>query len=352
MFNVIVPSYEFESLDVGLEALNKHQWDNRQATLASLKVNAQDGTLLVNGSWIPMTNMFSRPMLRSVGLPVNNLSCGLSADRIAGDFNELTDKSSPDTSVVVRTMDGAAYDLKVLTPKQSDSGELGMPINHSVFLGNLVKNVPHLRHHHIEFFQFKDGTLHLRTRSEDQKLEPRPGDISWSGLEYINTDYANPYTAMSYHLYRTSCSNSAVGIAERVWSPGKNASTMLGDIIEVTETYLQNQDTLKSGYQMLSDTPLTMYALKGAWTSLLRVVGKKSTEQILSDYLRDGDEEGWKEPDPSVLSLGKTDYDLFNDITFYSKNLDKTSHRWGAQQVAGGMVTKYMDLTRKENAEV
>lgn len=344
-----IPSYSFSSLEEAMETMQGHNFQNLYIPLSSVSV-LPTGHLQLEGREEPISisDLGVTPLVKSVGLPAKNITL-LPADRVSEDLNFLL-KNSPH-SVNVRLVDGLLYDIK-------RAKEIETPTDHTQFLSRISKNLPTLNEHLVDGISFKGGRFKLRTRHKDADIAVTPGDYNSYGLEFVNSDYGKYFTQVSYHIYRTECSNSAVGISGQLFR-ANSENDVPEQIALCGNRMLADTELLGRAYKQLANNALSEYTFRIIFSRLCGQLGNKTARQLIFNYISVKDEESETgrrkksyqfDSNESQLA-GKTEYDFFNDITWSAKSLD-SEQCWRAQTVAGSLITDYVRALRTQESAV
>lgn len=345
MIKETIPAYSFSSLVEARNELSKHTFQNIFVPLKSLQSD-ETGGLKVQDQWYKLTDLSVPALVKSTGYPQKNLQL-LSNERVSDDLNFIFSNSVEEKSVVVRLMDDMVYDVKL-------AKELELPNDNVALIDRILNDVEQLSTQTHHAISFRGGELRVQTRSRQAYLEPYPGDLNSVGLEIINRDAGRYLTSATYHIFRTSCSNSATGIAGSRFRVNRGEDS-LGPIVKRIDKMLADTELVCKGYSELPKTPMTEFAYNVLRNSLQRSVGKRTTNTLLEHYtyvdeeiLESGRKIKRVEFDPKAVQ-GRSEYDIFNELTADAKNYG-TEERNLIQNACGQLVSHYVRVL-KEMAE-
>lgn len=348
MIKSTIPAYAFESPQQAVDELKKHQFRNTFVPLNSLTVD-ETGGLLVESNWYDLTDLSLKPLANAVGLPKKNLEI-LSNDRLSDDFNYLFQHAPAEKGVTVRLLDNQVYDVRV-------TKELEIPTDHVVFLERIMNDVEDFNtQQDTHSLIFTGGELRYRTRSKSTDLEPLPGDLNSVGLEIVNRDHGQYRTMANYHIYRTSCANSAVGIDGVRFKPG-NGEDIFASLTSRVQSMLHNSDNVRRAYREIARNPFTEFSYEFLLSQLRKGIGGKKAFEIMDPYAEIIEEDTFlssgrmgrkkhRRFSPEA-AIGRTEFDVFNDVTYLAKNLDR-ENCWRAQAAAGALLTYYVKLYKEQ----
>ena len=248
----------------------------------------------------------------------------------------MNDRSN--TDYVLRTVNGVAYSILKQGQRRHN------PLNHKHFLNGVAEMIGN------EFSDDKMWNittnghgLRVLTTHPSRSFDVGGGDIQREGLEFRNND-VNLKMSFHYHLLRTACTNSTIFpnyfAAERDSNDGPHGfERFLRDSMRM---FSEGKDLIPV-YQELRNTPLDEETFGEVFDKLDKV-SKSDTPKILVPYLM-ADFSTNRILFNEKKITERTRWDLFNDITHYSKGC-KPSVQQKAQAIAGEMV---LDLMQEQN---
>jgi len=189
-------------------------------------------------------------------------------------------------------------------------------------------------------------------------IEPVQGDTVKVGFNVHNSDTGGTSTMSNLYLYRLVCENGATmreawGSAKRTYNKKIAKETALLNFYNQTEQLSTNAGLLVECLKDAVDTDATDEHLQKAWGSLKRVIG---SEARIDDALEIQEEERktmFKEvskrktrnrsglinnqPLESPITIGRSYYDLFNQVTAMEKN-HKLDEKVTIRKIGGDMI--------------
>ena len=238
------------------------------------------------------------------------------------------------TDYVLRTVNGVAYSILKQGERRHN------PLTHKAFLNGVADMVGNEFNNDELWSITNDGHgIRVLTTHPTKEFDIGGGDIQREGLEFRNNDVSLKMS-FHYHLLRTACTNSTVFpnyfAAERDSNEGQHGfERFLRDSMRMFD---EGKEILPV-YQDMKATGLSEETFGEIFDKLDKAC-KKDTTKILVPYLM-ADFSTNRVMFNEKKITERTEWDLFNDLTHYSKGCHPAVQQ-KAQQIAGEMVLNKM----------
>ena len=189
-------------------------------------------------------------------------------------------------------------------------------------------------------------------------IEPTQGDIVKVGFNVHNSDTGGAPTMSNLFLYRLACENGATmreawGSAKRTYNKKIAKETSLINFYNQTEKLSTNANLLIECLQEAVSTDATDEHLRKAWGSLKRVIGSEARIDEALEVQEEERKDMFKEvskrkarnrsglinnqPPEEPKTIGRTYYDLFNQVTAIEKNY-RLDEKITIRKIGGDMI--------------
>jgi hypothetical protein len=330
-----LPRVGASTLDQAIQKFEQVEYSDFIVRAKEIKF-VNDRLVLGKNEEYQMTSPFMDQVMKMTEMKKTQLE-KLGEEKFIENVNFIMNDRSQ-TDYVLRTVNGVAYSILKQGQRRHN------PINHKAFLNGIVDMVGNEFNDQGMWSITTDGHgLRVLTTHPTKHFDVGMGDIQREGLEFRNND-VNLKMSFHYHLLRTACTNSTIFpnyfAAERDSNDGphgfdrflRDSMRMFGEGKDIVPVYNQMQTT-----QLDPD-------VFGEVFDKLDKAARKDTEKILVPYLM-ADFVTNRIAFNEKKILERTEWDLFNDLTHYSKTCSPAVQQ-KAQAIAGEMV---LDRMREMN---
>lgn len=332
-----LPLVNSASLSQAIERFSKAEYND--FIIRPGEIHFEEDRLLIGKNEMHlMTSPFMDQIMKITEMKAKQLT-SLGEEKFLENLNYIFEQRTH-TDYVLRTVNGVAYSILSQSQRRTN------PLNHKAFLEGVADMVGK---------EFSEDAL-WKITAAGHKLKVTTthptkefdighgvGDIQREGMEFMNNDTSSKMS-FHYHLLRTACTNSTVFprffAAERDSSEGPAGfDRFLRDSMRMFD---EGKEIIPA-YQAMCETPLTI----GSFNEIYKKIEKASKTdmpKILFPYLK-ADLVNNKLHFNEEKIQERTKWDLFNDLTHYSKGC-RPGVQQRAQSIAGEMV---LDLMTEQN---
>lgn len=339
------PNVTANSIDDAIEQLSPIRFEDTLTDLSSLQVR-QDGVVSFNGREVQMTNMGHEPFASLFRYPKKNFEI-LSGDRLADDLNFLIQNRAAEDVVRVRHSNGLLYDVQKVNPNKLK----GVTQSPSTLLSRLKEVVPPSVDYSGKIV-YADGRLRCSLRRVESDLIVGESDLNSTGVFMDVSDHGRHWASTSFNVYRTSCENSATGIASKKVLFHRDADRF-GQLVKYASWLFNNTEGLTIVYRRLKDIPLSPFTVEKMRYRLASKIGNKSamkilapyfTEKLVSEVFASGSKYSVEHVVNEESLTNSTEFDLMNEITGWSKNEEDFEIQCRINEVGGSLIADQLAL--------
>jgi hypothetical protein len=335
-----IPQFSESTLSNAANVLGKADYNTTIIKAQDLRFD-EDYLELGSGERVKVSHPFMKQIMGMTSLGNSQLG-KMGAEKFLENTN-LIIQGEGRRDFVIRTVNDTAYSI---TPR--DKGFYN-PLDHKEFLEGVAKMTE------LEFSE--DQLWRITTHGHSLKVvathpvrqfDVGGNDIQREGMEFRNNDGSGKMS-FHYHLLRTACINSTVfpKFLSKESASNEGAASFDRFLKNSQRMFEQNKDYLLPAYAHMKNTPLSEKTFDLVYSKLSKGGSKEDLPKILSPYLVPDFYSRGHRVSMELVS-GKKEYDLFNDLTHYSKKCDLKSQQ-KSQELAGQMLINIMKGLKDKN---